>query len=76
MFANAICIGENKINSEDCFIIRLCADPQSLNARSEDLVEIISHVLFEYFSQKTGLLVHVEGSHFTRIQSNGGDIVY
>jgi len=29
-----------------------------------------------YFSQKTGLLVHIEDSHLTRIQSNGGDAVY
>ncbi|KAL6348595.1 hypothetical protein AAG906_016115 [Vitis piasezkii] len=76
MFADARCIGEKKINSEDCFIIKLCVDPQTLNARSEGPTEIIRHVLFDYFSQKTGLLVHMEGSHFTRIQSNGGDVVY
>ncbi|KAJ9686985.1 hypothetical protein PVL29_015725 [Vitis rotundifolia] len=48
----------------------------TLNARSEGPAEIIRHVLFDYFSQKTGLLVHVEGSHLTRIQSNGGDVFY
>ncbi|KAL6325944.1 hypothetical protein AAG906_038435 [Vitis piasezkii] len=32
MFADARCIGENKINSEDCFIIKLCVDPRSFNA--------------------------------------------
>ncbi|KAL6995421.1 hypothetical protein U1Q18_005559 [Sarracenia purpurea var. burkii] len=76
MFTNARCIGEKKINGEDCFILKLCADPQTLKARSEGPAEIIRHVLFGYFSQKTGLLVHLEDSHLTRIQTNGGDAVY
>ncbi|XP_027149214.1 uncharacterized protein LOC113749613 [Coffea eugenioides] len=76
MFANARCTGEKKINGEDCFVLKLCADPHTLKARSEGPAEIIRHVLFGYFSQKTGLLVHLEDSHLTRIQSNGGDAVY
>ncbi|KAK5770559.1 Glutamyl-tRNA (Gln) amidotransferase subunit A [Gossypium arboreum] len=76
MFSDAKCIGEKTINGEDCFILKLCTDPQTLKARSEGPAEIIRHVLFGYFSQKTGLLVHMEDSHLTRIQSNGGDTVY
>ncbi|XP_015885022.1 uncharacterized protein LOC107433741 isoform X1 [Ziziphus jujuba] len=76
MFTSARCIGEKKINGEDCFILKLCADPLTLKARSEGPAEIIRHVLFGYFSQKTGLLVHLEDSHLTRIQNNGGDAVY
>ncbi|XP_042439973.1 uncharacterized protein LOC122025255 isoform X1 [Zingiber officinale] len=77
MFADAQCIGERNVNGEDCFILKLCADPRSLKARSEGPAEIIRHVLFGYFSQKTGLLTHVEDSHLTRIQSSaGGDAVY
>ncbi|KAL2948352.1 hypothetical protein AAZX31_20G119300 [Glycine max] len=76
MFADAKCIGEKNINGEDCFILKLCTDPETLKARSEGPAEIIRHVLFGYFSQKTGLLVHIEDSHLTRIQSNGGDAVY
>ncbi|KAG5613010.1 hypothetical protein H5410_024291 [Solanum commersonii] len=76
MFASAKCTGEKKINGEDCFILKLCADPHTLKARSEGPAEIIRHVLFGYFSQKTGLLVHLEDSHLTRIQTNGGDAVY
>ncbi|KAF5448233.1 hypothetical protein F2P56_028788 [Juglans regia] len=76
MFADARCIGEKKIDGEDCFILKLCADPRTLKARSEGPAEIIRHVLFGYFSQKTGLLVHMEDSHLTRIQSIGGDAVY
>uniref|UniRef100_A0A7N0SXJ1 Uncharacterized protein n=1 Tax=Kalanchoe fedtschenkoi TaxID=63787 RepID=A0A7N0SXJ1_KALFE len=76
MFTNARCTGEKKINGEDCFILKLCADPVTLKARSEGPAEIIRHVLFGYFSQKTGLLVHLEDSHLTRIQTNGNDAVY
>ncbi|EEF52312.1 uncharacterized protein LOC8288520 [Ricinus communis] len=76
MFTNARCIGEKKINGDDCFILKICADPGTLKARSEGPAEIIRHVLFGYFSQKTGLLVHIEDSHLTRIQNNGGDAVY
>ncbi|KAK1291411.1 hypothetical protein QJS10_CPB17g02304 [Acorus calamus] len=77
MFTNARCIGEKKVNGEDCFILKLCADPETLKARSEGPAEIIRHVLFGYFSQRTGLLIHMEDSHLTRIQSNsGGEAVY
>ncbi|KAK1395110.1 Soluble secretory phospholipase A2 receptor [Heracleum sosnowskyi] len=76
LFADSKCIGEKKINGEDCFILKLGADPKTLKARSEGPAEIIRHVLFGYFSQKTGLLVHIEDSHLTRIQSTGGDAVY
>lgn len=61
---------------EDCFLLKLVTDPTTLKARSEGPAEIIRHVMFGYFSQKTGLLVHIEDSHLTRIQSNGGDAVY
>lgn len=76
MFATARCIGEKKVNGEDCFILKLCTDPHTLKARSEGPAEIIRHVLFGYFSQKTGLLMLMEDSHLTRIQNNGGDAVY
>ncbi|PKU72165.1 uncharacterized protein LOC110107067 [Dendrobium catenatum] len=77
MFANAQCIGEKTISGEDCFILKLFADPQTLKARSEGPSEIIRHVMFGYFSQKTGLLIHMEDSHLTRIQSSsGGEAVY
>ncbi|GAA0185224.1 lipase [Lithospermum erythrorhizon] len=76
VFADAKCIGEKRINGEECFILKLCADPQTLKSRSEGPAEIIRHVLFGYFSQRTGLLVHMEDSHLTRIQTSGGDAVY
>ena len=33
MFADARCIGEKKIDGEDCFILKLCIDPETLKAR-------------------------------------------
>ncbi|XP_042461808.1 uncharacterized protein LOC122045592 [Zingiber officinale] len=77
MFGDARCIGEKKVDGEDCFVLKLCADPQILRARSEGPVEIIRHVLFGYFSQRTGFLLLLEDSNLTRIQANtGGDAVY
>ncbi|ONK64824.1 uncharacterized protein A4U43_C07F30350 [Asparagus officinalis] len=77
MFANAQCIGEKKVNGEDCFILKLSADPHTLKARSEGGAEIIRHFMFGYFSQRTGLLIHLEDSQLTRTQSiTGGDALY
>ncbi|CAH2036280.1 unnamed protein product [Thlaspi arvense] len=76
MFANSKCVGEKKVNSEDCFILKLCSDPETLKARSEGPAEIVRHILFGYFSQRTGLLAQIEDSQLTRIQTNGGDVVY
>ncbi|KAH7298857.1 hypothetical protein KP509_25G061800 [Ceratopteris richardii] len=75
MFWKARCIGEKQVRGEDCFILKLVADPTTLASRSEYPAEIVRHVLFGYFSQRTGLLVQVEDSHLTRIQSSSGDVV-
>ncbi|KAK8918880.1 hypothetical protein KSP39_PZI022035 [Platanthera zijinensis] len=72
MFSFAQCIGEANVKGEDCFILKLQADAQTLGARSEGPAEIIRHAMFGYFSQKTGLLIRMEDSHLTRIQSNSG----
>ncbi|KAK4794229.1 hypothetical protein SAY86_012223 [Trapa natans] len=76
LFADARCVGEYRFNGEECFILRISADSMTLKARSEGPAEIIRHNLSGYFSQKTGLLVRIEDSHLTRIQSNGGDSIY
>eukprot|EP00249_Psilotum_nudum_P018685 c26918_g1_i1 orf=3-1190(-) len=76
MFANARCVGEKIIRGEDCFILKLAGDRTTLLARSDGPAEIIRHVAFGFFSQRSGLLVHVEDSHLTRIQSAGGDAIY
>ncbi|KAG6414955.1 hypothetical protein SASPL_122353 [Salvia splendens] len=76
MFVNAVCIGEKSVNGDKCFILKVAADQHTLKGRSEGPAEIIRHVLFGYFSQRTGLLVQMEDSHLTRIQSNGREAVY
>lgn len=76
MFINARCTGEKNIDGEDCFILKIGADAHTLKARSEGPAEIVRHILFGYFSQKTGLLVHLEDSHLTRIQTSGSEAVY
>ncbi|RCV44253.1 hypothetical protein SETIT_9G358700v2 [Setaria italica] len=77
LFAEARCVGERKVAGEDCFILKLSADAETLRQRSEGPAEIIRHVLFGYFSQRTGLLAQLEDSHLTRIQPHaGGDAVY
>ncbi|CAM8928189.1 unnamed protein product [Rhodiola kirilowii] len=76
IFNDSRCVGEKRINGEDCFILKLCADAETLKARSEGPAEIIRHAMLGYFSQRTGLLIHLEDSHLTRIQTIGGDAVY
>lgn len=76
MFIDARCVGEKRIGEEDCFILKLAANPSALADRSEGSAEIIKHVFFGYFSQRTGLLVFMEDSHLTRIQPTGVGAVY
>eukprot|EP01018_Ginkgo_biloba_P038830 Gb_36126 [translate_table: standard] len=76
MFVNARCVGEKRIGDEDCFTLKLAANPSTLAERNDGPAEIIRHVLFGYFSQRTGLLVYVEDSHLTRIEASGSDAVY
>lgn len=76
LFSNSICIGEKSVNNEDCFILKLEAEPSALRARSSINVEIIRHTMWGYFSQRTGLLVQLEDSHLLRIKSSGNDGIY
>ncbi|XP_002984966.2 uncharacterized protein LOC9648786 [Selaginella moellendorffii] len=76
IFSGAVCVGEKRLGGEDCFVLKLAADPYTLGARSDGPAEIIRHVLFGYFSQRTGLLVRIEDSHLTRIQASAGEVVY
>uniref|UniRef100_A0A7N1A108 Uncharacterized protein n=1 Tax=Kalanchoe fedtschenkoi TaxID=63787 RepID=A0A7N1A108_KALFE len=73
LFADAVCIGEKVIGTEDCFVLKLEAKPGSLKARSTRHVEIIRHVIWGCFSQRTGLLTQLEDSHILRIKPPGFD---
>ncbi|KAG4964739.1 hypothetical protein JHK84_039362 [Glycine max] len=76
LFNNSICIGEKTVNNEECFILKLEADSNSLGTRSSSNVEIIRHTVWGYFSQRTGLLVQLEDSHLLKLKSNASDAIF
>lgn len=77
LFANAQCLGENRIGDVDCFVLKVSADRAAVIERSEGPAEVIRHILYGYFCQKSGLLVYLEDSHLTRIQTpEDNDTVY
>ncbi|KAK6934730.1 Protein of unknown function DUF620 [Dillenia turbinata] len=76
LFTEAQCLGEKAIGDEDCFVLKVAADRAAVVERSEGPAEVIRHVLYGYFSQKSGLLIYLEDSHLTRVQSAGNDTVY
>ncbi|KAK5803963.1 uncharacterized protein LOC108454409 isoform X1 [Gossypium arboreum] len=71
VFSSAQYMGEKRISSTDCFVLKLSADQVDLADRSDSTAEMIKHVIFGYFSQRSGLLVFLEDSYLTRIQSPG-----
>ncbi|KAH9604744.1 hypothetical protein KSS87_021800 [Heliosperma pusillum] len=70
-FSVAQYMGEKEVMGIDCFVLKLCADQNDLADRCDNTAETIKHVTFGYFSQKSGLLVYLEDSYLTRIQSPG-----
>ncbi|KAL1823052.1 hypothetical protein ACET3Z_009830 [Daucus carota] len=84
LFANAQCLGEKRIGDEDCFVLKVAADREAVMERNEGPAKVIRHVLYGYFSQKSGLLVYLEDSHLTRVQapleaspkSNANEAIY
>ncbi|KAK4771479.1 hypothetical protein SAY87_032011 [Trapa incisa] len=69
LFLKARCLGEKRIGEEDCFVLKVAADREAVMERSEGPAEVMRHVLYGYFSQKSGLLVYLEDSHLTRVDS-------
>lgn len=76
VFSRAQSVGEKSISDVDCFVLKLSADQTDLADRSDNTAEMIKHVIIGYFSQKTGLLVYLEDSSLTRIQSPGSFPTY
>ncbi|KAF8408562.1 hypothetical protein HHK36_004625 [Tetracentron sinense] len=76
LFAKAQCLGEKRIGDEDCFVLKVAADRAAVMERSEGPAEVIRHVLYGYFSQRSGLLIYMEDSHLTRVQAPESDAVY
>ncbi|XP_050230542.1 uncharacterized protein LOC126679536 isoform X2 [Mercurialis annua] len=71
IFSQAQYMGEKCISGIDCFVLKLSAEQADLSDRSDSTAEMIKHVIFGYFSQRSGLLVYLEDSYLTRIQSPG-----
>lgn len=77
VFCQAEYTGEKKISSGvDCFVLKLSANPTDLAERSDNTAEMIKHAVFGFFSQRSGLLVYLEDSYLTRIQSPGSQPTY
>ncbi|KAJ4823882.1 hypothetical protein Tsubulata_010470 [Turnera subulata] len=71
VFSPAQYMGEKCVAGVDCFVLKLSAEQAELADRSDSSAEMIKHVIFGYFSQRSGLLVYLEDSYLTRIQSPG-----
>ncbi|PPD85510.1 hypothetical protein GOBAR_DD17540 [Gossypium barbadense] len=69
LFINAVCIGEQVIDNEDCFILMLETDSKALKAQSSSQAEIIHHTVRGYFSQRTGLLTKFEDKKLVRMKT-------
>ncbi|XP_031499640.1 uncharacterized protein LOC116263944 [Nymphaea colorata] len=76
MFAKAQCLGEKRVGDDECFVLKVAADRGMLAERSDGPAEVIRHVLYGYFSQRSGLLVYLEDSHLTRVDSGAAGAVY
>ncbi|KVI08425.1 uncharacterized protein LOC112501501 [Cynara cardunculus var. scolymus] len=76
VFSQAQYMGEKRIGDVDCFVLKLSADDADLAERSDNTAEMIKHVMFGYFSQRNGLLVHLEDSYLTRVQAPGSFPMY
>ncbi|XP_042048415.1 uncharacterized protein LOC121794354 [Salvia splendens] len=71
VFSFAQYMGEKHISGVDCFVLKLSAEHGDLAERSDTTAEMIKHVSVGYFSQRSGLLVYLEDSYLTRIQTPG-----
>ncbi|XP_031274207.1 uncharacterized protein LOC116132680 [Pistacia vera] len=76
IFSTAQYMGEKQICGTDCFVLKLSANQSDLADRSDSTAEMIKHVIFGYFSQRSGLLVFLEDSYLTRIQAPGSQPTY
>ncbi|KAL3534108.1 hypothetical protein ACH5RR_002569 [Cinchona calisaya] len=76
IFSQAEYMGEKQLFGVDCFVLKLSANHTDLAERSDNTAEMIKHAIFGYFSQRSGLLIYLEDSYLTRIQSPGSVPTY
>ncbi|KAK3043860.1 hypothetical protein RJ639_000559 [Escallonia herrerae] len=67
LFEKAQCLGEKQMGDEDYFVLKVAADRAAVMERNEGPAEVLRHVLYGYFSQKSGLLIYIKDSHLTRV---------
>ncbi|KAJ1388395.1 hypothetical protein SESBI_39131 [Sesbania bispinosa] len=73
LFLHAICVGEKTISNEDCFMLKLETAPDILQGQNTSHTEIIRHIVWGYFSQRTGLLVKFEDIKLVKVKAAEGD---
>jgi len=72
LFLDAECVGENIINNEVCFMLKLHTAQQILQPQSTSNTEIVMHTIAGYFSQRTGLLVKFEDTKLVKMKAVKG----
>ncbi|XP_020220066.1 uncharacterized protein LOC109803023 [Cajanus cajan] len=72
LFLDAECVGENSINNEVCFMLKLQTEQHVLLAQSTSNTEIVMHIMLGYFSQRTGLLVKFEDTKLVKMKAAKG----
>ncbi|KAK7376815.1 hypothetical protein VNO80_02232 [Phaseolus coccineus] len=68
LFIDAVCVGEETVNKEDCFLLKVETAHYILQAQNTSHSEIVRHTIWGYFSQRTGLLVKFEDTKLVRLQ--------
>jgi hypothetical protein len=77
LFLEAASITEKKVSNEDCFVLKLETDSNTLKAQSSSNTEIVHHIIWGYFSQRTGLLVKFEDTKLVKMKPiKGNDNVF
>lgn len=72
LFLDAVYIGEQTINDEDCFILRLETCSNARKVESSAQTEIVHHTIWGYFSQRTGLFVKFEDKKLVKMKPASG----
>ncbi|KAJ1397623.1 hypothetical protein SESBI_31676 [Sesbania bispinosa] len=73
LFLHAIYVGEKTISNEDCFMLKLETAQEILQGQNTSHTEIIRHIVWGYFSQRTGLLVKFEDTKLVKVKATEGD---
>ncbi|KAE8679872.1 Sugar transporter, putative isoform 1 [Hibiscus syriacus] len=72
LFIESVCVGERRVEEEECFILKLETSSTALKAQRLDETEIIHHTIWGYFSQRTGLLMKFEDEKLVMMKPSKG----